>query len=80
MWNCKRHGTSATAAEAPLTGDLSRTAAQRDALFALAQATADLLARSSPPAGDMLRRHALRCLDAPHDELASFRDRRATAP
>jgi hypothetical protein len=54
------------------TNELDRTAAQRDALFALADATAELLSRSSVAAGEMLRSHAVRCLHAPEAELVSL--------
>jgi hypothetical protein len=51
------------------TNELELAVAQRDALFALADATAELLSRSSVAAGDMLRSQAVRCLDAPEAEL-----------
>jgi hypothetical protein len=54
------------------TNELDRTMAQRDALFALADATAELLSRSSLAAGEMLRSQAIRCLHAPEAELVSL--------
>jgi hypothetical protein len=54
------------------TNELDRTAAQRDALFALADATAELLSRSSVAAGEMLRSQAVRCLHAPQAELVAL--------
>jgi|Tabmets5t2r1_1033131.scaffolds.fasta_scaffold295651_1 hypothetical protein len=58
MWtrNSHPHGTTAS--------DLDQVIAQRDALFALAEATAELLSRWSVSAGDMLRDEAARCLAA----------------
>jgi hypothetical protein len=57
------------------TNELELAVAQRDALFALADATAELLSRSSIAAGDMLRSQAVRCLDAPEAELVSLAGR-----
>ena len=57
------------------TNELERAVAQRDALFALADATAELLSRSSVAAGEMLRSHAVRCLHAPEAELVSLAGR-----
>jgi hypothetical protein len=54
------------------TNELDRAVAQRDALFALADATAELLSRSSVAAGEMLRSQAIRCLHAPEAELVSL--------
>jgi len=54
------------------TNELDRAVAQRDALFALADATAELLSRSSLAAGEMLRSQALRCLRAPEAELVAL--------
>jgi hypothetical protein len=54
------------------TNELERAMAQRDALFALADATAELLSRSSVAAGEMLRSQAVRCLHAPEAELVSL--------
>jgi hypothetical protein len=59
-------------AEMRNTNELDRTVAQRDALFALADATAELLSRSSVAAGEMLRSQAVRCLHAPEAELVSL--------
>jgi hypothetical protein len=61
------------------TNELDRAVAQRDALFALADATAELLSRSSVAAGEMLRSQAVRCLHAPEAELVSLA-RRAPEP
>jgi hypothetical protein len=52
--------------------ELDRAVAQRDALFALADATAEFLSRSSVAAGEMLRSQAVRCLHAPEAELTSL--------
>jgi hypothetical protein len=52
--------------------ELDRAVAQRDALFALAEATAELLSRSSASAGDMLLGEARRCLHSPEAELVSL--------
>ena len=54
------------------TNELDRAVAQRDALFALADATAEFLSRSSVAAGEMLRSQAVRCLHAPEAELVSL--------
>jgi hypothetical protein len=54
------------------TNELDRAVAQRDALFALADATAELLSRSSVAAGEMLRSHAARCLHTPEAELVTL--------
>jgi hypothetical protein len=54
------------------TNELDRAVAQRDALFALADATAELLSRSSVAAGEMLRSQAVRCLQAPEAEMVSL--------
>jgi hypothetical protein len=54
------------------TNELDRAMAQRDALFALADATAEFLSRSSVAAGEMLRSQAVRCLNAPEAELVSL--------
>jgi hypothetical protein len=60
--------------------ELDRAVAQRDALFALAEATAELLSRSSVSAGDMLLGEARRCLDAPEAELVLLTRRDAVRP
>jgi hypothetical protein len=60
------------------TNELDRAVAQRDALFALADATAEFLSRSSVAAGEMLRSQAVRCLYTPEAELVSLA-RRETA-
>jgi hypothetical protein len=60
------------------TNELDRAVAQRDALFALADATAEFLSRSSVAAGEMLRSQAVRCLHTPEAELVSLA-RRVTA-
>jgi hypothetical protein len=60
------------------TNELDRAVAQRDALFALADATAEFLSRSSVAAGEMLRSQAVRCLHTPEAELVSLA-RRETA-
>jgi hypothetical protein len=57
------------------TNELDRAVAQRDALFALADATAEFLSRSSVAAGEMLRSQAVRCLHAPEAELVSLAGR-----
>jgi hypothetical protein len=60
------------------TNELDRAVAQRDALFALADATAEFLSRSSVAAGEMLRSQAVRCLDTPEAELVSLARRLTT--
>jgi hypothetical protein len=57
------------------TNELDRAVAQRDALFALADATAEFLSRSSVAAGEMLRSQAVRCLHTPEAELVSLAGR-----
>lgn len=70
MWNRSHH--QETAAPEPTVAELDRVIAQRDALFALAEATAELLSRWSGSAGAMLRTEAARCLDAPEAELLAL--------
>jgi hypothetical protein len=57
------------------TSELDLAVAQRDALFALADATAEFLSRSSVAAGEMLRSQAVRCLHAPEAELLTLAGR-----
>jgi hypothetical protein len=59
------------------TNELDRAVAQRDALFALADATAEFLSRSSVAAGEMLRSQAVRCLHAPEAELVTLARRQS---
>jgi hypothetical protein len=62
------------------TNELDRAMAQRDALLALADATAELLSRSSVAAGEMLRSQAARCLHAPEAELVTLARRQPADP
>jgi hypothetical protein len=71
MWNPNRHSHASTAATPPAGRDLDLVIAQRDALLALAEATAELLSRWSLSAGDMLRKEAVRCMHAPEAQPGS---------
>jgi hypothetical protein len=70
MWGTKHQPDTAVIGHEQ--ADLDRAVAQRDALYALADATAELLSRTSAAAGEMLRSHALRCLHTPEAELVSL--------